>query len=190
MCRKKMEPFFQVQAGILKNKKFPLKVSRNGHLNFTPSILKKAVFDKIESEALSGTFSLQELVFVDLFAGSGQMGIEALSRGFKKVHLFEVDRGRFGQLKKNAEILMMSNLWIHNKDGFRYYNVLEEEEFGVFFLDPPYPFWKEATLQELIKDLNKVEGIKKIYIQSPEKLQDKNSKRFGSNYLTEIRDGT
>lgn len=182
-----MEPFFQIQSGIYKNKRFPLKESKSGHANFTPSILKKAIFDKIESEELSGLISIQELVFVDLFAGSAQIGIEALSRGFKKVHLFEIDRNRFKNIIEITGNLQSGSLYIHSKDSFRYYDILEEGESGVYFLDPPFTFWKENKISYLIENLVKIKKTKEIFIQSPTELNKQESRRFGSNYLTEIK---
>ena len=78
---------FSVQGGVFKNKKIPILESSKGHSNFTTSIMKKAIFSMIDSHVMSGNLLLEEAFFIDLFSGSGQMALEALSRGFNKVHL-------------------------------------------------------------------------------------------------------
>lgn len=182
-----MEAYFQVQSGAYKNKRFNFPASGKGHMNFTPSILKKAIFDMIESDALSGLYSIESLDFIDLFAGSGQVGIEAVSRGFRKVHFLEIDKIRFGNLKNLTSSLSLDSIHIHNKDGFRFYDQLEEGESGIVFLDPPYSFWKGEKMNGLLEKIVEVEKMVRVFIQSPECIDPNKSRRFGSNFLTEIK---
>ena len=98
-----------VQSGTLKNKRIPMVESLKGHTNFTPALIKKAVFAMIESQVLSGNLQLDHAIFMDLFSGSGQMGLEAVSRGFKSAHLFEIDKSRVNFLIKNVSPLSVSS---------------------------------------------------------------------------------
>jgi len=180
---------FNVQGGVFKNKKIPILESSKGHSNFTTSIMKKAVFSMIDSHAMSGSLVLEDALFVDLFSGSGQMALEALSRGFHKVHLFEIDIKRFSGLKKNLS-LYSENMIFHHKDSFRYYDKIEEKEnFSlVYFLDPPYTFWEGGKMLNLIDSLKAIKNCKKIYIQSPKVLKDLEveGRRFGNCYISEL----
>jgi 16S rRNA G966 N2-methylase RsmD len=87
-------------------------------------LIKKAVFAMIESQVLSGNLYLEHAIFMDLFSGSGQMGLEAVSRGFKSAHLFEIDKSRVNFLIKNVSPLS-EKLFIHNKDSFRFFDKTE-----------------------------------------------------------------
>ena len=179
-----------VQSGSLKNKRIPMVESLKGHKNFTPALIKKAVFAMIDSQVLSGNLHLENAVFIDLFSGSGQMGLEAVSRGFKSAHLFEIDRSRIHFLLKNVSPLS-ENLYIHNKDSFRFFDKIEKEKDDVFvyYVDPPYSFWDvPIKINNLLININTVNSRSIIYLQSPMKpIQFTNKfSRFGSNYLFEF----
>ncbi len=176
-----------VQAGTLKHKRIPMVESLKGHANFTPALIKKAVFAMIESEVLSGKLHLERAIFIDLFSGSGQMGLEAVSRGFKSAHLFEIDRTRINFLLKNVSPLS-ERLFIHNKDSFRFFDKIEkeEEEIFVYFIDPPYSFWEvPEKINKLLERINIANSESKIYLQSPEEPTHYTNKysRFGNNYV-------
>jgi 16S rRNA (guanine(966)-N(2))-methyltransferase RsmD len=178
-----------VQAGTLKNKRIPMVESLKGHTNFTPALIKKAVFAMIESQVLSGNLYLEHAIFMDLFSGSGQMGLEAVSRGFKSAHLFEIDKSRVNFLIKNVSPLS-EKLFIHNKDSFRFFDKIdkEKEEIYVYFIDPPYSFWETPEkITKLLQSIHTSNIGSKIYLQSPDEPKQFTNKysRFGSNYIFE-----
>jgi 16S rRNA (guanine966-N2)-methyltransferase len=78
---------------------------------------------------------------IDLFAGSGALGFEALSRGASFTLFVEADAAARGAIRENAEALgVMGITRIHRRDA----TALGEkpaglgEPFGLAFLDPPY----------------------------------------------------
>ena len=185
-----MATTLKVQAGILKNKKIPMVDSLMGHTNFTPALLKKAVFAMIESHILSGNLSFQNAIFLDLFAGSGQMGLEAVSRGFKIAHLFEIDKNRMNSLIKNLAPLS-ENLVFHHKDSMRYYGKIEKQEGDrlIYYIDPPYSFWEDSLrLFQWMSRIKENSPLDLIYIQSPKEINDirYKSRRFGNNFISEL----
>jgi 16S rRNA (guanine(966)-N(2))-methyltransferase RsmD len=178
-----------VQSGTLKNKRIPMVESLKGHTNFTPALIKKAVFAMIESQVLSGNLQLEHAIFMDLFSGSGQMGLEAVSRGFKSAHLFEIDKSRVNFLIKNVSPLS-EKLFIHNKDSFRFFDKTEKEKEDVFvyFVDPPYSFWEAPEkINSLLQTIISSNVGSRIYLQSPNEPKQYTNKysRFGSNYIFE-----
>ncbi len=185
-----MATTLKVQGGLYKNKKIPMVDSLKGHSNFTPALLKKAVFAKIESHVLSGKLSLQNAIFLDLFAGSGQMGLEAVSRGFRMAHLFEIDKNRMHSLLKNLAPLA-KNIVLHHKDSMRYYDRIEkqEEDVLVYYIDPPYSFWEDSLkLFQWVNTIKEKNPKGMIYIQSSKEMTEDiyKSKRFGNNYISEL----
>ena len=178
-----------VQSGTLKNKRIPMVESLKGHTNFTPALIKKAVFAMIESQVLSGNLQLDHAIFMDLFSGSGQMGLEAVSRGFKSAHLFEIDKSRVNFLIKNVSPLS-EKLFIHNKDSFRFFDKTEKEKEDVFvyFIDPPYSFWEvPEKINSLLQGIISSNFGSKIYLQSPNEPKQYSDRysRFGNNYIFE-----
>ena len=86
---------------------------------------------------------------LDLFSGSGALGLEALSRGAVETHFVERDARAFAALKANAEALGAGVAAVlHRKDAIDFLKSAGEEEFDLAFADPPY---KSAHPQALAK---------------------------------------
>ena len=80
---------------------------------------------------------LDELTCLDLFAGSGALGFEALSRGARRVVLVERDRGALEALRESAQALDARGAEIVEGDALRFLE-RSNERFDVAFVDPPY----------------------------------------------------
>ncbi|RHX80795.1 RsmD family RNA methyltransferase [Leptospira yasudae] len=177
----------KVQTGKLKGKSIETPPAVAGNTNFTPAILKKSVFDIIGSLVLKGRLIPEESAFIDFFAGSGQMGLEAVSRGFAKVVLYELAWERSDSLRKLFAKLG-DNCFIYRKDVFRFYDKLEIPETSrVFFLDPPYSFWEKKTdkIKSLADALLSEETTVAVFVQSPidPGWSDFETRKFGKNFL-------
>jgi 16S rRNA (guanine966-N2)-methyltransferase len=78
---------------------------------------------------------------LDLFAGSGALGFEALSRGAACVVMVEKSRRVCEALRRNAELLAPKNLQLHCADALEFAAVAAADaaaRFDVVFLDPPF----------------------------------------------------
>ena len=76
---------------------------------------------------------------LDLFAGSGALGLEALSRGAASADLVEVSAAGVRAIRENADALGAgANLTIHRGDAVRFIEKLDPGAFDVAFADPPY----------------------------------------------------
>ena len=77
-------------------------------------------------------------VFLDLFAGSGAVGIEALSRGAKKVVFNDSSRQSISVIKKNLEKLKVSEDYsVVNFDAVTFL-ARTDIKFDIIYIDPPY----------------------------------------------------
>ncbi len=180
----------KIQSGNLKGKSVPTTATAGYKENFTPALLKKTVFSLIENFQLKGQIQKSNSVFVDLFAGSGQMGFEAISRDFAKSILFEIDPKRFSLLAEGIAKNLSDRIALYKRDSFRFFKNADfsNEEFFVFFGDPPYSFWESRLpdLQELGEKIVALYGKKFILIfQSPMNPDWKNfkSRKYGNHYL-------
>lgn len=81
--------------------------------------------------------TLDGKVCLDLFAGSGVLGFEALSRGAARVVMVDRERSVLRALQENATTLGARNLEIVNADALHYLP-RETRRFDVIFLDPPF----------------------------------------------------
>lgn len=91
--------------------------------------------------------------FLDLFAGSGAVGLDALSRGAKEVRFLEKDRTVFATLKKNLAAFDVPDHCARNTDALAWLGLTQEgapkaapipeAPFDIVFADPPYLWAKE-----------------------------------------------
>ncbi|MCX7125431.1 MAG: 16S rRNA (guanine(966)-N(2))-methyltransferase RsmD [Gammaproteobacteria bacterium] len=74
---------------------------------------------------------------LDVFAGSGAMGFEALSRGAKHVTFIDISKNAVNHLKQNSINLKITNADFYQCD-FMLQNPVQNKKFDVVFLDPPF----------------------------------------------------
>lgn len=85
-------------------------------------------------------FDVPDCNFLDLFSGSGQMGIEALSRGANKAVFVEKDKKALTCISNNLKKgKFLDNAVVYSEDVFSALNKLNKNEvFDIVFMDPPY----------------------------------------------------
>ena len=128
------------------------------------SKIKESLFN-IWQTKIKGAF------FLDLFAGSGSMGIEALSRGAEKVIFVEKNRSTVEVIKKNLAVCGFHDGYeLYRDDVFRRINWLSQrqDKFDIVYLDPP--FTKPEIFVPVIESLGNVkilapEGMAAIRIR-------------------------
>ncbi len=100
----------------------------------TTDRVREAMFSSLQSE-LSGFDGLRVL---DLFAGSGALGLEALSRGAVAADFVESDSRVAGVIKRNIADLGAANATVLRTTVERFVRVPPPEPYDLIFLDPPY----------------------------------------------------
>lgn len=76
-------------------------------------------------------------IALDLFAGSGAMGIEAFSRGVEAIYLNDIEPKALAICKKNCQSLDINNVHFSNQDYLAFL-ANNNIKFNYIFLDPPY----------------------------------------------------
>jgi 16S rRNA (guanine966-N2)-methyltransferase len=92
------------------------------------------MFSSLESE-LGGLDGCRVL---DLFAGSGALGLEALSRGATSADFVESDRRAADVIEANARALQAEGVRVHRQTAERFVGDLPPEPYDLVLLDPPY----------------------------------------------------
>lgn len=125
---------------------------------------------------------------VDLFAGSGALGLEALSRGAESVVFVERARGALKLLRANIELLGVgSECRVWEGEVFRYVEGLDEP-FDLALADPPYA---KGEAQRLVDLFRKKPFAKELWLEHPwrESLQlpeSARTRRYGDTALSAI----
>lgn len=106
----------------------------------TTDRIKEAVFSIIQ-------FETEGRIFLDLFAGSGQMGIEALSRGAKQAYFADSAKKSIETVKRNLKATgLQANAKVAQTDFHSFLSMLPVKA-DIAFLDPPY---RTGILQEAL----------------------------------------
>ena len=106
----------------------------------TTDVVKEAVFSVIQ-------FSTEGRVFLDAFAGSGQMGVEALSRGAERAYFIDSSRKSVEVIRKNLKTTGLSDMAVLKHTDTLTFLDGTCEKFDIVFLDPPY---RTGLLQKAI----------------------------------------
>lgn len=106
---------------------------------------------------------------LDAFAGTGALGIEALSRGAKYVTFCETHRQAQQQLADNLHTLEMSNAEVVKHDGL---TRLQAGDAAVIFLDPPYALNVLPEAMNIVASLEGAQQPELIYLEHNRPLTD------------------
>ncbi len=117
--------------------------------------------------------NLEGSTFLDLFSGSGVVGIEAWSRGARDVVLVEKDAAKRRILAENA-LLTEGGAKIRIMPVERYLKFAKEGPFDYVFLDPPFPYRFKAQLLHLLagSDLLAPGGVALIHHPREDRLPE------------------
>lgn len=121
----------RVIAGVAKGRR--LRVPKRKGVRPTSEYLREALFDILGS-------SVHGVRFLDLYAGSGAVGIEALSRGAAEVVFLEQDPACLQVLRANVAMTGLQERRVVAGDVLRALPrlVRQREHFDIIFVDPPY----------------------------------------------------
>ncbi len=178
-----MKSRIEITGGIYR--RISLKTSQK--IRPTQSIVKRSLFDTL------GSF-IEDARVLDVFAGSGAVGFEALSRGAKSVVFIEKSRESANVIKENARKLGVEKdrIEIIKADFKKGLNILidKEEMFDFVFADPPYGF---KEIDELFKRVYRVVSEYSIFVLEESSVHESKyfekikEVQFGQTYLTYYR---
>lgn len=147
-------------------KRTPLPVPELEGLRPTPDRVRETVFNWLEH--------LQQRNWrgrhcLDLFAGTGALGLEAASRGAESVVLVESDAGAVRRLEATRDKLQADNVRIVRADALHWLK-RATEKFHLIFLDPPYAQQRLSELLPQCRGLLAPGGL--VYAESAQPLTD------------------
>lgn len=155
----------------------------------TQNILRQAIFDLIGHD-------LKGLSFLELFAGSGAVSLEAISRGADRVVMVEHNDLNAKTIQENCELLgidLGESFRLIHADALATLKRLSEEkkQFDLVFFDPPYGLKLAKKTLKLItaRDILHPQSLVIIQLEACEKLEVPEAfrvltqRRYGSSYL-------
>ena len=148
--------------------------------------------DRIREAAYNLIGPVDDTAVLDLFAGSGAMGLEALSRGARRCVFVENDRAACAVISSNLEKLRLTGALVLQKDAFQ---ALREERgaertYDLVLVDPPYGAWPDlqSRLAESVPPVLAPDGM--VVVETSARVEPElpltlvTSRRYGSARIT------
>lgn len=140
----------------------------------TLSKVRMAVFNVLQSYV-----DFEDASFLDMYGGSGVMGLEAISRGFKSATVIEKDR-RIAQIIKKNYLSLGIKPDLYNIDTLKFKT---DKFYDVVYIDPPYYAGVYEKTLEIVPDFRicVVEHPEDVEINGFNLLKQK---KYGDKFLT------
>ena len=144
----------RIISGIYGRRRFQVPTSFKARP--TTDFAKENLFN-----VLANIIDLDGLDALDLFAGTGSISFELLSRGCRRVTSVEQDRDHYAFMLKVAKELKTDSLDAIKGDAFRFINTAPEQSYDFIFADPPYSLAALPDVPRLIfeKNILRPEGV-------------------------------
>ena len=161
----------RIIAGEFKGRK--LITPRGLHIRPTADRVKQYIFDVLADQVVNA-------MVLDLFSGTGNLGIEALSRGAAHVCFVEQNRNAVRLIKQNIELLHLEHRnTVVQKDALSFLRHSDDPsyEFDVIFADPPYKWEKIDELILLLAEKKRLRTDGCFVLEHP------TTQKFDRTYL-------
>ena len=133
-----------------KARRLPLKAVPGLDTRPTVDRIKETLFNIIQSD-------IPGCIFVDVFSGSGGIGIEALSRGASKAYFIDNDKEAINCIESNLKFTKLINdSKVLKGDVLSALNMIDAGEVDIIFMDPPYD---EGLEESVFAYLNKLKFV-------------------------------
>ena len=163
---------------VAKQKAKAGKKSQSGRLRIVAGNWRSRLLDIADVEGLRPTSErIRETLFnwlapriagarcLDLFAGTGALGLEALSRGAAETVFVEKSPRAVKTLRSNIEALGTAAAVVHSGDAFDFLRSEAAGRFDIVFLDPPFAADLLDDLCRLVDESTIVGGGTRVYIE-------------------------
>ena len=146
--------------------------------------------DRVREAAFNLIGPVDGATVLDLYAGSGAMGLEALSRGAERTVFVESDRDACNAIRRNLEKLRLQGAEIVCRDVLRFL-ASERRRFDLILVDPPYDVVESLAMRLALylppllaeNGLVALESSSRLEPELPP-LQTRTSRRYGSTRVT------
>lgn len=138
----------RVIAGVARS--MPLSTPQGTDTRPTTDRIKETLFNMLQSDVPGA-------VFVDMFSGSGGIGIEALSRGAKKAYFIENAPAALSCIQQNLTFTKLADKAVVLKqDAVSGLSGIFEKKVDIIFMDPPYDQGHEERVLAVLRNMKYV----------------------------------
>lgn len=149
-----------------------------------PGIIRPAM-DMMRESLFSILGNIEGISWLDLFTGSGCVGIEAASRGASLVHVVEKDRQKKATILDNLS-MVESEIKLFMTDVFRFIPTAKRQ-YDIVYADPPFPMGGKVTLAKAVDTAKLLTDGGLFIIHYPSEEQKEWPQQIGSLQYTDER---
>ena len=154
----------RIVAGDLRSRRITFPA--NGAIRPTGDRIRETLFNWLQSHTHNS-------VCLDLFAGSGALGIEAISRGANEVMFIEKESSIASALRSNLELLNITNGHVIHDDALSWIKAHNSAKpFDIVFLDPPFSSELLVESCELLERSDMLSSQCLIYIELAQSISE------------------
>lgn len=128
---------------------------RHAYLQIPPAETTRPISDRAKEALFNILGDVGGLSVLDAYAGSGNLGFEALSRGAERVEAVEADRAAAATIAANAASLGVSQAYQLSCQSVESWLETNIRQFDLIFADPPFGSFDEAVLAALVSHLRR-----------------------------------
>ena len=152
-----MKNSIRISGGHLKGKNIPF--DHKTSLRPTSNKLREILIDWLQ-------FEIEDFECLELFAGTGALGIEAISRGAKNSFFIELNKKNYLLIKSNLKKLELeSKTTVLFKDAMSWASKNDLSKFNLIFADPPFDKNIEEKVLEVLATNKTLSSACKIYLE-------------------------
>ncbi|MCR8966276.1 16S rRNA (guanine(966)-N(2))-methyltransferase RsmD [Mycoplasma zalophidermidis] len=151
----------------------------------TKDSIREAIFNSLR-------FELEGTLILDLFAGSGAMGIESLSNNAMKAYFVDINKEAIQTINTNLDNLKIHNAEVFKMSATEFLKTKTGRNFDFIFIDPPYQEYdllnqclELISTNKFLNDLGylviETDDINRIVI--PEKMLIQKTKQYGKTTI-------
>ncbi|PLA74231.1 16S rRNA (guanine(966)-N(2))-methyltransferase RsmD [Hydrogenovibrio sp. SC-1] len=119
----------RIIGGDFRGRKLPVRSAEG--LRPTSDRMRETLFNWLQ-------FDIAGMTCLDVFAGTGALGLEALSRGASRVDFLELDADNVKQLQQNIQTLNINHATLTQTDSLQWLQQACTQPYDLIFLDPPF----------------------------------------------------
>lgn len=166
----------RVIAGVARS--LPLKTPGGTKTRPTTDRIKETLFNMLQSR-IAGA------IFVDMFSGSGGIGIEALSRGAAKAYFIENDPKALACIRENLQFTKLDKSgMIINTDACASIARIEEVA-DILFMDPPYDSGQDVAVLQLLSHASCIDEETLIIVEAALNKESSSYEAYGFQVIRE-----
>lgn len=172
----------RIIAGEFKGRS--IRVPKSKNVRPTTDRNKESIFNYIKNK-----INFEDIIVCDIYAGSGSLGLEALSRGAQEVHFIEKNHIVYKNLLHNIETLKVSEKTkVFRMPALRFSNLSEHEKYDLIIADPPF---FQYDIYSVVKNLERNQYLKRdgfLLIERSVLTEEKDVSNFGIKPVKKMGD--